>query len=107
MEDIIEDHTENSSAILYNFIINEDKGKPAHKKGKLRTDSKTFVGIESPTPIPNLHLLDIKMASKYEEDALYLKNDKIYKYLRRGNCLTCNTKTGQTGIGPNCFNKIF
>ena len=31
------------------------------------------IQIESPTPIPNLHLLDLKMASKYEEDKLYLK----------------------------------
>ena len=34
MEDIIdEDPTENSAEILYNYIVNEDKGKYQHKKG--------------------------------------------------------------------------
>ena len=107
MEDILEDPTENSAEILYNFIVNEDKGKHEHKKGKHKKDSKTFLGIESPTPSPNLHLLDIKMALKYEEDKLYLKNDKIYKYLRRGNCLTYNIKTGKKGIARIGLIKFF
>ena len=105
--DYIEDPTETSANILYNFIINEDKGKSDHKKGKSKKDSKTFLGIESPTPIPNLNLLDIKIALKYEEDKLYLKNDKVYKYLRRGNCLTYNTKTGQKGIARIGLIKFF
>ena len=107
MEDIIEDPTENSAAILYNYIVNEDKGKSEHKKGKSKKDYKTFLGIESPTPIPNLHLLDLKLALKYEEDKLYLKNEKIYKYLRRGNCLTYNTETGKIGIGRIGLIKFF
>jgi hypothetical protein len=68
---------------------------------------KTFLGIESPTPIPNLHLLDLKLALKYEEDKLYLKDDKIYKYLRRGNCLTYNTQTGKIGIARIGLIKFF
>ena len=99
MEDIsIEDPTQNSAEILYNFILSEDKGKTEYKKGKFKGESKTFSVIESPTPIENLHLIDLKLALKYEEDKLYLKNDKIYKYLRRGNCLTYNTETTYNGI---------
>ena len=107
MEDFIEDPTETSAQILYNFIINENKGKVVHKKGKKKKDSKTFLGIESPTPIQDLHLLDLKIAAKYEEDRLYLNNDNIYKYLRRGDCLTYNTKTGQKGIGRIGLIKFF
>ena len=108
MEDIEnEDPTENSAEILYNYIVNEDKGKSEQKKGKSKKDSKTFLGIESHTPIPNLHLLDLKLALKYEEDKLYLKNDKIYKYLRRGNCLTYNTQTGKIGIARIGLIKFF
>ena len=108
MEDIIdEDPTENSAEILYNYIVNEDKGKYQHKKGKHKKDSKIFIGIESPTPIPNLHLLDIKLASKHEEDKYYLKNDNVYKYLRRGNCLTYNIETGKKGIGRIGLIKFF
>ena len=107
MEDFIEDPTETSAQILFNFIINEDKGKVVHKKGKKKKESKTFLGIESPTPIPDLHLLDLKIAAKYEEDRLYLNNDNIYKYLRRGDCLTYNTKTGQKGIGRIGLIKFF
>ena len=51
--------------------------------------------------------MDIKIALKYEEDKLYLKNDKVYKYLRRGNCLTYNTKTGQKGIARIGLIKFF
>ena len=83
MEDIIEDPTQKSAEILYNYIINEDKGKTEYKKGSNKAATKTFSGIESPTPIENLHLLDLKLALKFEEDKLYLKDDKIYKYLRK------------------------
>ena len=107
MEDLSIDPTENSAEILYNYIINEDKEKYEHKKGKSKKKSKTFLGTETPTPIPNLHLLDLKLALKYEEDKLYLKNDKIYKYLRRGNCLTYNTETGKIGIGRIGLIKFF
>ena len=108
MEDIEnEDPTQNSAEILYNYIVNEDKGKYEQKKGKSKKDMKTFLGIESPTPIPNLHLLDLKLALKYEEDKLYLKNDKIYKYLRRGNCLTYNTQNGKIGIARIGLIKFF
>ena len=108
MEDIEnEDPTQNSAEILYNYIVNEDKGKYEQKKGKSKKDLKTFLGIESPTPIPNLHLLDLKLALKYEEDKLYLKNDKIYKYLRRGNCLTYNTQSGKIGIARIGLIKFF
>ena len=107
MEDLSIDPTENSAEILYNYIINEDKEKYEHKKGKSKKKSKTFLGTETPTPIPNLHLLDLKLASKYEEDKLYLKNDKIYKYLRRGNCLTFNTESGKIGIGRIGLIKFF
>ena len=108
MEDIsIEDPTQNSAEILYNFILSEDKGKTEYKKGKFKGESKTFSGIESPTPIENLHLIDLKLALKYEEDKLYLKNDKIYKYLRRGNCLTYNTETNKVGIARIGLIKFF
>jgi hypothetical protein len=80
-DDIPEDPTQNSAEILFNYIVNEDKGKTEYKKGKNKTQSRAFLGIESPTPIENLHLLDLKLALKYEEDKLYLKDDKIYKYL--------------------------
>ena len=108
MEDISKgDPTEDSAEILYNYIINEDKGKSEPKKGKHKGETKTFLGIESPTPIPNLHLLDLKLALKYAEDKLYLNNDKIYKYLRRGNCLTYNTSTKKIGIARIGLIKFF
>ena len=107
MEDIIEDPTQNSAEILYNYIINEDKGKIEYKKGSNKASTKTFSGIESPTPIENLHLLDLKLALKFEEDKLYLKDDKIYKYLRRGNCLTYNTETNKIGIARIGLIKFF
>ena len=108
MEDItIEDPTQNSAQILFNYIVNEDKGKSEYKKGSNKCASRTFAGIESPTPIENLHLLDLKLALKYEEDKLYLKDDKIYKYLRRGNCLTYNTETNKIGIARIGLIKFF
>ena len=107
MEDIVEDPTQNSAEILYNYIINEDKGKVEYKRGINKNTSKTFSGIESPTPIENLHLLDLKLALKFEEDKLYLKDDKIYKYLRRGNCLTYNTETNKIGIARIGLIKFF
>ena len=108
MEDNIpEDPTKEYAEILFNYIINEDKGKSEYKKGKPKGELKTFSGIESPTPIENLHLLDLKLASKFEEDKLYLKDDKIYKYLRRGNCLTYNTETNTIGIARIGLIKFF
>ena len=108
MEDLIpEDPTQNSAEILFNYIISEDKNKSEYKKGKPKGTSKTFSGIESPTPIENLHLLDLKLALKFEEDKLYLKDDKIYKYLRRGNCLTYNTETNKIGIARIGLIKFF
>ena len=108
MEDItIEDPTQNSAEILFNYIVNEDKGKIEYKKGIDKKVSKTFSGIESPTPIENLHLLDLKLALKFEEDKLYLKDDNIYKYLRRGNCLTYNTETNKIGIARIGLIKFF
>ena len=106
-DDIPEDPTQNSAEILFNYIVNEDKGKTEYKKGKNKTQSRVFLGIESPTPIENLHLLDLKLALKYEEDKLYLKDDKIYKYLRRGNCLTYNTETNKIGIARIGLIKFF
>ena len=106
-DDVQEDPTQNSAEILFNYIVNEDKGKTEYKKGKNKTQSRAFLGIESPTPIENLHLLDLKLALKYEEDKLYLKDDKIYKYLRRGNCLTYNTVTNKIGVARIGLIKFF
>ena len=106
-DDIPEDPTQNSAEILFNFIVNEDKGKTEYKKGKNKSQSRPFLGIESLTPIENLHLLDLKLTLKYEEDKLYLKDDKIYKFLRRGNCLTYNTLTNKVGIARIGLIKFF
>ena len=60
-----------------------------------------------PTPIENLELIDIKLGAKLAEDEVFLEEDFIAQYLRRGESLFFNNISGKYDYARLGLNKFF
>ena len=60
-----------------------------------------------PTPIQGLELIDIKLGAKLTEDEVFLEEDFIAQYLRRGESLFFNNISGKYDYARLGLNKFF
>ena len=66
------------------------QGKKSKKKGYITLKDLLIKFIKAPTPIKDVELIDIKLASKGKEDEIFLEQDFIAEHIRRGESLFYN-----------------
>ena len=92
---------------------NKDITDKMNKLGK--KDKKNFYRLKDmlikftrmPTPIEEVELVDIKLSSRFAEDDIFLEEDFIAEYLRRGECLFYNKISDTYEYARIGLNKFF
>ena len=92
----------NNIAKKFFDILTEENN--SHKKKKYKS-LLTFTYTTS--PIENIQLIDIRITNRSIEDKIYLENDKIFEYLRRGDSLIYNKLTDKYSIARIGLPKFF
>ena len=75
--------------------INKKKNKRKKFDGSLSSFDLKFSISNFPTPIKGIEMIDIKLKNKFKEDDIYLEENFIQKYLRRGESFIFNISSNE------------
>ena len=89
-----------------NNIISEME-KTNNKKQYHKLKDMMIKFNKMPTPLDNVDLIDIKLGARLAEDEIFLEQDFIAQYLRRGESLFFNNINGKYDYARIGLNKFF
>ena len=89
-----------------NNIISEME-KTNNKKQYHKLKDMMIKFNKMPTPLDNVDLIDIKLGARLAEDEVFLEQDFIAQYLRRGESLFFNNINGKYDYARIGLNKFF
>ena len=104
-----------SASDLYLKFENWNKDITAEMNKTGKKDKKKYYRLKDsliklnrmPTPIEGIELIDIKLNSKLTEDDIFLEEDFIAQYLRRGESLFYNKNNNTYDYARIGLNKFF